>query len=468
MVTAFVVHHGADHPSLQVAPQVVLTNYYMLPYLAERWLGFSEVAYRLPSLILMGIALVMLSKLASRLIHPHAAWFVVFCAVTLRGINYPAADARPYALAIALALLASWFLVRWLDAGSWMSAALFIISGALLWRAHLIAWPFYLIFALYAGTRVVERDTPVSLPRITLVMTVLAAALAPVLLSAVDLFRNASAHVVVDKPNPGALVNALKFGLVGGCGIAAWGLGGWLLDRRFRARPENIPSHSTLMLVIGWWMLHALALFAFSWMTGNSVFLGRYLSVALPGAALAATLAVSLFLPTNLWWSASIAVGLIALLITGSSGATLSEHQTSRWREASEAVRRLSLDASTPVLYPSPFIEATGGPWPPDGQLPGFLFCHLEVYPVGGKPYLLPFKQSLEAEQYASQLATSTLAHASRFVIYGGDANAHRWQEFLSGSPALSGWRSKRLGPFADVDAVVFSAPGTVWNGTVK
>jgi hypothetical protein len=45
MVTAFVVHFGASHPSLMVAPQVVATVYYWLPWAAERLWGFSEVAY---------------------------------------------------------------------------------------------------------------------------------------------------------------------------------------------------------------------------------------------------------------------------------------------------------------------------------------------------------------------------------------------------------------------------------------
>src|ERR1017187_4017982 len=82
MVTAFVVHFGPSHPSLAAAPQVTATIYYWLPWAAERLWGFSEAAYRIPSTLSMGLALFLLARLAMRLIHPDAGWFVVFAALT--------------------------------------------------------------------------------------------------------------------------------------------------------------------------------------------------------------------------------------------------------------------------------------------------------------------------------------------------------------------------------------------------
>ena len=98
MVSAFVIHFGPPHPSLAVAPQVTETIYYWLPHAAERLFGFSEVVYRVPSLIVLGIALWLIARLAARLIHPRAAWFAVFACLALKGFDYQADDARPYAL----------------------------------------------------------------------------------------------------------------------------------------------------------------------------------------------------------------------------------------------------------------------------------------------------------------------------------------------------------------------------------
>ena len=77
LVTSFVVKYPA-HPSFAIAPQVPESLYYWLPRAMQALFGFSEVAYRLPSVIAMGIALFLVARIAARLIHPQAAWFAVF------------------------------------------------------------------------------------------------------------------------------------------------------------------------------------------------------------------------------------------------------------------------------------------------------------------------------------------------------------------------------------------------------
>src|SRR5580704_17821176 len=156
MATVFVVHHGPHHPSFAVAPQVPDSIYYQLPRASEWLFGFSEVAYRLPSVLLMAIALFLIARLAVRLIHPGAAWFVVFVCLSMRGINDQAADARPYALGTAVAAASLWLLIHWLDSARWRDAALFIVLAALLWRVHLLFWPFYIVLALYALVRLIR------------------------------------------------------------------------------------------------------------------------------------------------------------------------------------------------------------------------------------------------------------------------------------------------------------------------
>jgi mannosyltransferase len=282
MVTAFVVHQGAEHPSLKVAPQVTATIYYWLPWVSEKLFGFSEISYRFPSLLMMGAALFFVARLAMRLIHPEAGWFAVFAALTLRGINYEAANARPYALALFIAAAALWFLVRWLDSARWYDAAAFVLFAALLWRVHLINWPFYVVFAAYPLARLWRRGTPVLWRQAAVTFAILAAALIPVLLDALALMQNAEAHVITKPPSLREFGNAFKFLLIAGCAA-----GGWLLSRKYQWPRQANPSAPALVLILGWWMWHPVSLYAFSWITGNSVFVPRYLSLSLPGAALA-------------------------------------------------------------------------------------------------------------------------------------------------------------------------------------
>jgi len=159
--TAFVVHHGAADPSLAVAPQVPASIYYVLPKAAEKLLGFSEVVYRLPSVLVMLVALGVIWQLGAALIHPAAGWMVVFACFAMRGFNYQAADARPYGLGTCVAALTLWFLMRWLDRAQWRDALLFLVAASLLWRVHLIFWPFYFVLVLYTVMRVMRHDTPV-------------------------------------------------------------------------------------------------------------------------------------------------------------------------------------------------------------------------------------------------------------------------------------------------------------------
>ena len=158
MATIFVVEHGADHPSLNVAPQVPQSIYYaVIRALAP---GRSEIAYRLPSILFMGLALMFVGLLAARLIHPDAWWFAIFACFAERGINYEAANARPYAMGMCVAAAGLYFLVRWLDTGRLWDAALFVIFAALLWRVHLIFWPLYIVFALFTVVKISERSLP--------------------------------------------------------------------------------------------------------------------------------------------------------------------------------------------------------------------------------------------------------------------------------------------------------------------
>jgi hypothetical protein len=453
MVTAFVVHYGPSHPSLAVAPQVTETVYYSLPKVAEALFGFSEVVYRIPSLIAVGLALFLIAHLAMRLIHPQAGWFAAFACLSLAGFNYEAADARPYGLGTAVFAAALLFLVRWLDTSRWRNGFVFAACAALLWRVHLIYWPFYAIFAAFALWRLATRDTPVTWARAALIFALFGAVLVPVALRALALGREAHAHVIIPLPKLRDLRQSYHFLLVAICAAGTWLIG------RFSGWPREtkaLRSGATVVLILGWWLWHPLALFVYSWLTRNSVFVPRYLSLELPGTALAATLAAATFVPSNAWKPLAAVLGAGVLLFVGGWKNLHPRHDNSNWRQASKQIDSLKLSPGTPVIYPSPFIEAKPPVWRPDYPLPGFLYCHLLVYPVAGKPYLFPFERSPEADEYASVLSARTLSSASRFLIYGGDRNVLTWRDWFEQREEFTGWQSKRLGPFGDVDVVVF------------
>jgi hypothetical protein len=449
MGTVFVVQHGADHPSFAVAPQVPASIYYYLPRLSQA-LGQSEVAYRIPSVLLMAAVLWTISRLAKELIHPNAAWLAVFACLSLNGFDYQAADARPYALGTLVACGGLWCEVKWLDSGRWRLALGFMLCAALLWRVQLIFWPFYLVFAGYAAVRLWQRDTPVSWTRVLLVFAAGGLALLPVVTQALALYREAHAHVIAKLPPARDLLYALKVGMV-----LSWAGVCWLLGREFGWKGEARMKPSSRALILLWWLVHPVALFAFSWVTGNSVFVTRYLWVALPGAVLAMLALVRRFLPATHWKTAAAFVAIGVIAYDGQWERLWPWHHNSDWRSAARAERQSAAD-TTPVLCPSPFIEAKWPVWRPDYPLPGFLYAHLPVYPVRGRKFLFPFESSPEAEAYARKLEAEVFPAAHRFLIYGGAGQTRDWKEWFEKQPAMNGWSARNLGPFGDVNVVEF------------
>jgi hypothetical protein len=302
---------------------------------------------------------------------------------------------------------------------------------------------------------VARRDTPVSWLEAGAVFALLGTLLVPVLLNALAIGREAKEHVIARLPTLGDLRSSLKILLILQCAILAWGLSAlfrWVRNSGRVALPSQI-------LIFGWWLCQPVGLYLYSAITGNSVFVARYLSLALPGVALTATLAAAFFLPVECWKQASIVLAAGVLLLVGEWRQVWPRHDVSDWRTAAQSVNQWTLGSNTPVICPSPFIEARPPYWRPDYQVPGFLYAYLPVYRLAGRPYLFPFEHSSEAEQYAAELSNRTLALSPRFLIYGGDRNVRFWRDWFAARPEFMTWPNRLLGPYGDVDVALFENP---------
>ncbi|HEY7390465.1 MAG TPA: glycosyltransferase family 39 protein [Bryobacteraceae bacterium] len=453
MGTVFVVEHGANDPTLKVAPQVPVSIYYVLPAISHRLLGASEFAWRLPSLIVMVVALILIGLIASRLIHPDAGWFAVFACFFLRDFNFEAADARPYALATCITAAALYFLIRWLDHARWRDALAFGILAALLWRVHLTLWPIYGLFAIYAAARILRHETAVSWGRAVLVFLAIGVLLVPVAFTALEILRGAKAHVVADDPDGGDLSRALRLSLIVPMCAAAALVARW----RGWSPARKIASADAWTLVLGWWLVQPLAIYLFSKVTGNSLFVPRYLYVAMPGAVLTGTLAAAAFVPPSQWRNLALATGILAVACMGRWTRPVLNHSGSDWRAASQALERAAGGQRAPVVCPSPFIEAQWPVWYPDYPIESFLYSQLLFYRVPGKLYGFPFSASPDASEFAARLARGELARAGHFFIYGSDRSAGFWRAFFSARPEFSTWYERQIGLYGDVEVDEFS-----------
>ena len=456
IATVYVAQHGSTDPSLAAAaPQAWQSWYYPVIHAWASIFGYSEVATRIPSLLAMAGCLALLAWLSIRLIHPESGWFAVFICLALPGINYQAANARPYALGMFMFAAALMFLVRWLDSNDWTDALLFVASAAVILYIHLLFWPSCLVFVLYAATRLVDRETPVSRGRALLVFALLAGALPPIVEQVTSLLPEAHLHVIAPRPTVMQFARSLELTLVIGCAAGAW-----ILSRALKWPSASIvPSASAIVLIAGWWLCQPLLLFGYSRISGEGVFVPRYLQLALPGAALAATALAAYFIPPGQWKIPALILAIVVLASQGHWRELWPRHHNSDWRAAAAAVNRLESATEMPVICPAPFIEARPPVWRPDYPLPGFLYAHLSVYPIHGNTQLFPFEDSPEADAFASTLAHGALLRARHFLIYGWEPQVHYWRDWFARQTEFAGWRERRVGPFADVDVVEFEAP---------
>jgi hypothetical protein len=452
--TAFVVKLPGD-PSLSVAPQVPDSIYYVLPRIVDRLVGFSEIAYRIPSLLLMGIAFFVIARLAVRLIDPDAAWFAVFLCFAMTDFNYYAVDARPYALGTCVTVASIYFLIEWLDTARWQPALLFLLLGAILWRVQLVFWAFYPVFAIYTVVRLMRSTTKVGWFRVVLVYCLLALTLIPVAREALRILRTANAHVIVPIPRLRSLAHSVAWKPIAFCLGFGW-LSGWL----FKWKREKPSSGESVGLILVWWLWMPLCLWAFSIVTGTVLFVPRYFSPALPGAALTATAVAALFIPRACWKLAAVVLGVVCLILVGHWDVLWPHHSPDNWRDGAAQEHLAAREPDTPVIAISPFIEAEPPVWSPDYHLPGFIYAPLFVYPLRGRVYPFPFTISPNAEQYAVSLVRDTLLKRPRFIVYGGGQYALVWAFWFARRPELAGW-SYKVNRAEAIETVVFENPAT-------
>jgi len=102
---------------------VVHTEYYALIWAVSRLAGSGELAARAPSAVAMAVAAGGVTLLGQRLVSGRAGLAAGLLFAALPSVSFYAEDAREYALVTALATVASYFLIRALQAANPRTAA---------------------------------------------------------------------------------------------------------------------------------------------------------------------------------------------------------------------------------------------------------------------------------------------------------------------------------------------------------
>jgi hypothetical protein len=282
------------------------------------------------------------------------------------------------------------------------------------------------------------------------VFAALGLTLVPEIPVALALEGSARMHVIGTMPTLWNLLKALDPAVFIGAGV-------WVVARLCRwPRAAWAVSRSSFSLALAWWLVPAMVLFFFSWVTGTSLFVSRYYSLMMPGSALAGTAFAARYIPERCWLVVSAVLGIGALLFLGQWRQITPRNFNYDWRGAAVAINARASDAGTPVVCISPFVEGQSPTWYPDYPLPAFLYAPLAAYPILGRTYPFPFKSSPVAEEYADSVARSALVPSGRFFVYGTARSVVPWRLWFDGRLKARGWTSRSVGDFGEVALVEF------------
>ncbi len=263
--------------------------YYVLMWVVVRVVGTSELATRLPSALAMAATAAVTAAIGRRLVTPRAGLAAGLVFAVLPEVSFYAEDARPYALMTLFATLASYALVRVLQAGPGARRDWLVGYGVFLTLAGLAQVFALLLVAAHAVTVAVRcRAGGAEQGRWSLAGGWAAAALAAGVVSGPLVYLGYQQRKSLDTiQNHSLLSDVLQaFGsgwaLAALCGVLAAGIAvSMITDRSLSRWPGTL-----LSLCVPWAVIPAAVLLIASHVT--PLYAVRYVLYCLPAVALLA------------------------------------------------------------------------------------------------------------------------------------------------------------------------------------
>jgi len=342
--------------------------YFMGIWLWRQLVGANEFMLRLPSMLATLAILWRIRVFVRGWLSDSGSWLAVGLGAGVLLLGDGPVAARPYVFGALALVIATEHAVRWSENGSLRSGMLWCGASVVALYMH----PF--VFFAVAGQGALILVTRPELRRQMVVVAATGAALClPIVPQVLSLGQRQESLVLVDQPSTGQLVFALLQPTllvpVVVCGAVARFLG--------TLRPPRLGQIPGAMWV--WAVAPQIGVFAYSHLSGSSIFILRYFGFALPALAMiTAAILIDLRPPVI------ALVGLaISVAITVASFLTPIETQ---WALAAEVVN----DRSAGVVFASAgFVEAADADFI-RGDAVDYLNAPLLNYGVTGPIEALP------------------------------------------------------------------------------
>ena len=405
--------------------------------------GMPEWAFRLPSLVCVGLASALVLRIGAALFDREAGWIAATVFALASAVASGASDARPYGLGLLLVTAALCLTLRWLgERGRVRDGAGAVALGcAALYTQPLLG----LVLGVQAAAALASWMTGGRIPgawlgfgrqlalrELALAGGIVALALAAYAPTVGALLADAGALSWAPEPPPWMGLQILVVPLALFAAIR------WAPRiQRADLVPDWPALHVGLPLLLAWSVLPPLVLYAVSVTTPSHILLPHYASSAAPATALLlAGFIRSLPGP-------ALRLAITAALLGGSLLTTTPrELEFADWRAGAADLRTLAITDTTPVLFHSGLIEASQIAWLTDARRSAYLLAPSLPYlvdreKISGRLVPLPYDLSTRAQAaYLARLVDRDLAKMERFVVTGRfpalfrDAIARRARSF--------------------------------------
>ncbi len=409
---------------------------------ARSGFGSTELCLRLPSFLAMLAAALLVARLGRACFGAGAGGLAAGAFLLFPGVEFAAADARPYAFGVLAATAALLSLRAWLQAGRTRDALGYVLATAMAIYFHYLFAAALAGHAIYAAYRR-RRGAPVSLQAFASAAAGLILLLVPAAKRVAAMAANRRSHEFGTLPDAMGLFNALVPVRVLGFLIPAV-LVAFVLCRARIARAMGAPSSvpDGLVLLLSAALAPPLVLFAVSRTFSTPLFQGRYLLETAPAWAALLGGALARVEPPAAG-RLSLAGALLAVfLVRGELARLPIGHGREDWRGALAAAEGAAPGA--PVLLAGSFAEARDPALAADPRHQEYLTEPVRYYAPRTAAIALPLGSAPGADALAGRLAGPALS-GRRFVLIERASRLGSRVEWVEGLASARGFAGREI-----------------------
>lgn len=434
---------GVAHRALEFQGQFPL--YHVLLWAWTRVAGTGEIALRLPSVVAGLVAGWLAYRCALRLFGDVViARLTAYILVMLGPVAFAAADARPYAITLAVFVGATLALFRWLDTDRTIDAVVYLVLVAVtLYLHYLFALAFvgHACWILPRLRRMGRRAIFVAAGG----AIVLAILLAPAVPHFVDVYGRREAMSLFTYGSPFELLTYLVPPTIAAAFLVARFAGS---GPPLSSTPPVLRRRDAIALVV-WLVVPPTTLFLVGRVTGVGLWAERHFLSYSPALAMLAACAFALLSPARRRIAVVVLATLFVLTVARPT------HGPGDWRGAAAAANAVSLGPNTTVLVYTGFSESRRFDWVADPERSQLFLAPFLAYPVEGRMYALPLKLNAQSEAYVSRILSTDALHTDRFLLIT-DEILESFDVWIADQTRADGFSAHMIGQFDGIRVIAF------------